>query len=322
MPRLDDDLPPSAWGKHRRKDRLLFFREEPEEDLQIPSDEHSAVAGHRCHAAASSTGASRRGHSLWQTGADAGSPTSPASADRTPRADAPARRLTAAHGATPPSRQCTFATKRLGMPSSQACNNAGGQAERQSAVRYIQIPAGSIDDFRSMAKSITNEAAMVNNPYIRALCNHRAELKNTELAHDVSKEEQTVQQRMATNASSLSMVFSAGRDAPKPMDGSTSMASGILPMLMEAQLWCTGVADDSPTESLDDGYLSRAVFSEDQFAAFGGFTESGCSGDACGAGATARSDASTACSSGRSSSELAEEELARALALPTGARPT
>jgi len=110
-----------------------------------------------------------------------------------------------------------FAAARLGIPAASASSTGSGAEETrgqgqedQKSVRYLHIPKHAMKDFRTFAQNVANEAVTVSNPYVRALCNHRAQLQ-TSLLED-SPEDQTLQQRMATNPESLTMLSTVGED--------------------------------------------------------------------------------------------------------------
>jgi len=83
-------------------------------------------------------------------------------------------------------------------PSARPPNEAG-------SVRYIQIPKHSLQDFRAFARGIAAEACeevAVRNPYVQALCKHRADLQAPSL--DVPSSDQTVAQQLGTQSEALS----------------------------------------------------------------------------------------------------------------------
>lgn len=110
-----------------------------------------------------------------------------------------------------------FRFDRLGVPSVRKGSSVGPAEGEQIArdrgtdVMYIHIPRHALKGFQNFARSVASECRRDNaadNPYVRALCNHRAELQN----HSVipcPTEAPSLEQKMASEREALSLMTPA-----------------------------------------------------------------------------------------------------------------
>lgn len=116
----------------------------------------------------------------------------------------------------------SFRVGRLGVPcvprESVVGPAEGEQAAREHGtdVTYIHIPRHALKGFQNFARGVASECKRDNaadNPYVRALCNHRAEMQNHSVIPSPS-EAPSLEQQMASEREALSLMMPAELRAP------------------------------------------------------------------------------------------------------------
>lgn len=92
--------------------------------------------------------------------------------------------------------------------ASQPPERAPEPPDQTMSVAYIDIPRHSLKDFKTFAKDVTAQVrreVAADNPYVKALCRHRAELQTCGIIPDPA-EEPSLAQQMGTEREALSLM--------------------------------------------------------------------------------------------------------------------
>eukprot|EP00929_Paragymnodinium_shiwhaense_P045003 TRINITY_DN23050_c0_g1_i1.p1 TRINITY_DN23050_c0_g1~~TRINITY_DN23050_c0_g1_i1.p1 ORF type:complete len:594 (+),score=116.35 TRINITY_DN23050_c0_g1_i1:88-1782(+) len=144
---------------------------------------------------------------------------------------------------------------------------------RAEAVNYIQIPSNSFEEFRSYARGLRQELrrdTVSHNPFVQALCKHRLELGQDDLAAGGLQEEASVAQRLGTEREALSMLspmsprIESHPASPRTMCAGPEVLGGLL--ASKPEVCCTNGVSTEGGGFFSASGMHRAAWHRGVFA--------------------------------------------------------